>query len=312
MPYIYGMMNDNTKLFTQMPDPLNNQIGGCFSNYRNVPHPLHVKIVYAKNTLKVYLDHDKNGHEYQLCFSVSDLKLPTDYYFGFSASTGYMADDHDLISVDVYKIYDDVEAPKDLPPEPKIDEKDRQEFEKIHHKVEELREKELEDVMFHHDQKYGQGEHLNYKEIHEIQMKILDNVHELAMHVDNLQKASAKSGSAPGRSTDDHERGIELMRIETKIDAVSAELKGVKSDLEGIKNAIRDLSATVTRVQEKTHVLLEEKKSEKPMPDVLNEFSLFTTSNAIIALIVVAVAAVVLYAIRALASGSSQKSKKFI
>eukprot|EP00731_Ephydatia_muelleri_P020522 Em0013g249a len=42
--------------------------------------------------------------DWQSCFSVSDVNLPTGYHFGITAETGDLADNHDIISVRVYDL----------------------------------------------------------------------------------------------------------------------------------------------------------------------------------------------------------------
>jgi len=38
------------------------------------------------------------------CFAADKIKLPTGYYFGFTAATGELSDNHDIISVKVYQL----------------------------------------------------------------------------------------------------------------------------------------------------------------------------------------------------------------
>ena len=63
------------------------------------------KPLYAK-FYKVSTDID-NQNVWKECFSVSGVKLPTHYFFGFSAATGDLADNHDIFSVKVYQLESD-------------------------------------------------------------------------------------------------------------------------------------------------------------------------------------------------------------
>lgn len=38
------------------------------------------------------------------CFSIDNIHLPSHYYFGFSAATGQLSDNHDIISVRTYQL----------------------------------------------------------------------------------------------------------------------------------------------------------------------------------------------------------------
>ncbi|KPJ21459.1 Vesicular integral-membrane protein VIP36 [Papilio machaon] len=38
------------------------------------------------------------------CFKVENILLPTGYYFGASATTGDLSDNHDIISIKMYEL----------------------------------------------------------------------------------------------------------------------------------------------------------------------------------------------------------------
>lgn len=48
------------------------------------------------------------------CFTVEGVRLPTGYYFGMSATTGDLSDNHDIIAVKLYEL--------DSPTDVRIDE----------------------------------------------------------------------------------------------------------------------------------------------------------------------------------------------
>lgn len=50
------------------------------------------------------------------CFQVNEVKLPTGYYIGISATTGDLSDNHDILSIRLYELDlpDDVSAKKKL------------------------------------------------------------------------------------------------------------------------------------------------------------------------------------------------------
>lgn len=50
--------------------------------------------------LKVDID-ARNQQSWETCFIVADIHLPPGYYFGVSASTGDLADNHDIMSIRV-------------------------------------------------------------------------------------------------------------------------------------------------------------------------------------------------------------------
>jgi hypothetical protein len=54
-----------------------------------------ISYIAEKGSLKVSYD-VKNNNYFQLCFEVSDLQLPNGYFFGLTAHTGDVADNHDI------------------------------------------------------------------------------------------------------------------------------------------------------------------------------------------------------------------------
>lgn len=53
--------------------------------------------------LTVYTDLENNT-QWKLCFESANVKLPTGYYLGASASTGNPSNIHDIISIKFYEL----------------------------------------------------------------------------------------------------------------------------------------------------------------------------------------------------------------
>lgn len=45
-----------------------------------------------------------NKAAWKECFSVKGIKLPTGYYFGISATTGDLSDNHDILSIRLFEL----------------------------------------------------------------------------------------------------------------------------------------------------------------------------------------------------------------
>ncbi len=56
---------------------------------------MRISYIAAKGSLKVSYD-VKNNNYFQHCFEVSNLQLPNGYFFGLTAHTGDVADNHDI------------------------------------------------------------------------------------------------------------------------------------------------------------------------------------------------------------------------
>jgi mannose-binding lectin 2 len=78
-------------------------LGGCESPFRGRDTDTHVAVRYQNDTLTVSTDID-GKNSWTECFSLNNIQLPTHYYFGFSAATGELSDNHDIISVHTYQL----------------------------------------------------------------------------------------------------------------------------------------------------------------------------------------------------------------
>ena len=98
-PYIMAMTNDGTKQFDHQNDGSTQQIAGCLRDFRNKPFPVKAKIEYFKNTLTVLFHNgmSNNDKDFEMCVRAENVILPKNGYFGVSAATGGLADDHDVL-----------------------------------------------------------------------------------------------------------------------------------------------------------------------------------------------------------------------
>lgn len=109
------MVNNGSLHYDHDRDGTHTQIAGCEANFRNLEHDTHISVRYERDTLTVSTDF-ANKAAWKECFSVKDIKLPTGYYFGISATTGDLSDNHDILSIRLFEL--------DLPDDPK-DQEDR-------------------------------------------------------------------------------------------------------------------------------------------------------------------------------------------
>lgn len=97
-PYISAMVNDGTKKFDHQNDAINQALAGCLRDFRNKPFPTRARIEYYNNILTVLFHSGmtNNEQEYEMCLRAENVFLPKNGYFGVSAATGGLADDHDV------------------------------------------------------------------------------------------------------------------------------------------------------------------------------------------------------------------------
>ncbi|CAL1547677.1 unnamed protein product [Lymnaea stagnalis] len=102
-PYISAMISNGSLQYDHDTDGTHTQLAGCEAQFRNKNYDTYLAIRYERNLLTVSTDID-NKSGWKECFSVSGIKLPIGYYFGVSAATGDLADNHDVISIKFYDL----------------------------------------------------------------------------------------------------------------------------------------------------------------------------------------------------------------
>lgn len=97
------MINNGTLSYDHDRDGTLTQLAGCEAKFRNVDYDTHISIKYLNEKLTVMTDIE-DKHEWKICFESSNVKLPTGYYFGASATTGDLSDNHDIITFKFYEL----------------------------------------------------------------------------------------------------------------------------------------------------------------------------------------------------------------
>eukprot|EP00039_Didymoeca_costata_P025366 m.13078 g.13078 ORF g.13078 m.13078 type:complete len:343 (-) comp4787_c0_seq1:71-1099(-) len=109
-PWISALLNDGSKVYDHDEDGKSHTTGGCQSFFRNSDERTYVRIIYRReyHTLEVYTNLKGTWEE---CFITRDVFLDSGGFFGATASTGDLADNHDIISI---KIQDPMPASADF------------------------------------------------------------------------------------------------------------------------------------------------------------------------------------------------------
>ncbi|KAI9762200.1 MAG: camp-dependent protein kinase catalytic subunit [Chaenotheca gracillima] len=115
-PYVMAMLGDGQTPYDQEHDGLANEVAGCSARgLRNSAHPTRMRLTYfAEGNLTVSLVYKTDSPEdWTECFSTSEITIPSVSYLGFTAETGELSDNHDILKVDTKNLY--TVAAKDLP-----------------------------------------------------------------------------------------------------------------------------------------------------------------------------------------------------
>lgn len=107
-PYVMAMVGDGQKPYDKSNDGKDNEFMGCSARgIRNAGTPTKAKLTYFQDrSLKLELQY-KNEESWELCFETNEPPtIPSVAYLGFSAETGELSDNHDIISVATKNLYD--------------------------------------------------------------------------------------------------------------------------------------------------------------------------------------------------------------
>jgi len=120
-PFISAMVNNGSLHYDHDRDGTHTQLGGehtgCEAKFRNKEFDSQVLIRYVGETLSVFTDISGLG-KWKQCLKVDGVRLPTHYFFGVSAATGDLSDNHDVISIKMFEQeYSRAERPFETSPE---------------------------------------------------------------------------------------------------------------------------------------------------------------------------------------------------
>ncbi|XP_063066245.1 lectin, mannose-binding 2-like a [Engraulis encrasicolus] len=102
-PFVVVMIGNGTISYDHDRDGRPTELGGCNAMVRNLNHDTFLFIRYVRRRLTVMIDID-GQHEWRDCLDIAGVRLPQGYYFGASALTGDLSDNHDLISLKLYQL----------------------------------------------------------------------------------------------------------------------------------------------------------------------------------------------------------------
>ncbi|XP_066553580.1 VIP36-like protein isoform X1 [Amia ocellicauda] len=102
-PYVSAMVGNGTVSYDHERDGRPTELGGCTALVRNLNHDTFLVVRYVRRRLTVMIDID-GKHEWRDCLDLPGVWLPQGYYFGASAITGDLSDNHDLISLKLYQL----------------------------------------------------------------------------------------------------------------------------------------------------------------------------------------------------------------
>jgi mannose-binding lectin 2 len=106
-PYVMAMMGDGKTSYNKNNDGKDTEMAGCSARgLRHAGVPTKLRLTYfQEKSLKLELQY-KAEDEWTLCFETNEPpSIPSVSYLGFSAETGELHDNHDIISIEAKNMY---------------------------------------------------------------------------------------------------------------------------------------------------------------------------------------------------------------
>lgn len=102
-PFVLAMVGNGSISYDHERDGRPTELGGCNAMVRNLKHDTFLFIRYIRRRLTVMIDID-GQHEWRDCLDIPGVRLPQGFYFGATAITGDLSDNHDIISLKLYQL----------------------------------------------------------------------------------------------------------------------------------------------------------------------------------------------------------------
>lgn len=185
--YIFAVLNDGTQVFDHQNDGKTQMLSGCLKDFRNKPFPTRARIEYYQNVLTVMFNNGmtQNDKDYEMCLRVENVHLPKFGYFGLSAATGGLADDHDVyhfLTTSLHPAQMNVETPQE---DPKL----TQEYQEYQKKLEQQKEdyrKEHPDEKEDFEDWFETDSQREYRQLWQAQTTTNDMLRELSRKLDEV------------------------------------------------------------------------------------------------------------------------------
>ncbi|KAM8961002.1 protein ERGIC-53 isoform 2-T2 [Pelodytes ibericus] len=218
-PTILIVGNNGKLAFDHQNDGSTQALSSCQRDFRNKPYPVRARITYYKKTLTVLINNGftPNKDDYEFCAKVDNMILPHQGFFGISAATGGLADDHDVLSFLTFQL---TEPGKEAPlPDGEIAQEEKDKYQEEFENFQQELDKRKEDFQKDHPETQEHPvddmfESVNDRELRQIfegQNRIHLEIKQVNRQLDMLldeqrryvtavtDEIAKKAGSAPGQ-----------------------------------------------------------------------------------------------------------------
>ncbi|KAK2733430.1 hypothetical protein FQN57_002126 [Myotisia sp. PD_48] len=122
-PMVMAMLGDGNTKYDSAKDGKANDIASCSARgIRGASVPTKLRLTYFQDKYLALDLQYKSDHSWTSCFKITPtedtpIKIPSIAYLGFTAETGELTDNHDILSVDAYSLYSKQNTNSASPPQ---------------------------------------------------------------------------------------------------------------------------------------------------------------------------------------------------
>ncbi|XP_043536200.1 protein ERGIC-53-like [Chiloscyllium plagiosum] len=282
-PAILVVGNDGRLTYDHLNDGGSQTLGSCFRDYRNIYHAVRIRVRYYQKTLQVHLNMGQTDldESYELCTEVKDMNLPSSGYFGISAATGGVADDHDVLSFLTFSLTE----PGTMDPSSQLPSVEQEEYQKEYERFEKDLEKRKDEFQKEHPelqtpdeeafetegqrefQMIAGGQRMIHEELEKLRERLDAAFTEQRRHSDYLSRMgkderTTTAGGHPEQDTGGSERLALLLNgqkeMVQQVQEISVNIADMLSKMRQSQqslNAITEDKSHVNEIQEHIHVV---------------------------------------------------------
>ncbi|XP_063701654.1 protein ERGIC-53 [Culicoides brevitarsis] len=264
-PYISAVVNDGTQTFDHQNDGKAQLLSGCLKDFRNKPFPTRARIEYYQNVLTVMFNNGmtQNEQDYEMCLRVENVHLPKFGYFGLSAATGGLADDHDVyhfLTTSLHPAQMNVDTQTE---DPKL----TQEYQEYQKKLEQQKEdyrKEHPEEKDDFDDWFETDNQREYRQLWQAQTTTNDMLRELSRKLDEVlgkqERTLGLVSASAGQGQIQHHQGQQQQQFQQPpsggYTVTRQDIDVLISNQQAVSSTVSQISALIGDLQQKTNNLL--------------------------------------------------------
>nr|CAB3263450.1 vesicular integral-membrane protein VIP36 [Phallusia mammillata] len=257
-PYVYTIVNDGEISYSHATDGIEQKNGGCLRDFRNRPYPVKARLTYLNHVLTLKIDSGNTDVEdYEVCFYAENVMIPKNYYFGITAATGGLADDHDVLKFLVRSLHEKTpDELKDAATEQKLKlqeeyEKNLKEFEKDQASFKEQHpDMAKQEPQGHADDLFEGGTSPELTAIFEVQSEIKRQIMKMVDLMAILEGKQSDIIDKLGSSTTGTMQPVDGINTLDQVKVVQETQKMTFEVVENMKNDVQFLRSTLLTVSQ--------------------------------------------------------------